>query len=204
MTEEKKTQPVVEDSGVPKKAQKKPARKTKTTSAKTANTPVEEKLVKEERVYQATDLIPCRNVFGGKLLMEGRKSKNTYFWEEFGEVNEVEYQDLISEMVNSRSDYLYGPLIYIMDEELVNSKPKLKNFYSQFTINTDQLKKVLKSQNVNEIKNVLNTIPNTLAQSVPNIVVGMIDEGEIRDPAVLRTIDKALGTDLSNNLQLLF
>lgn len=199
-------QPVVEDTGAPNPSQKtgtkkKPGRKpAKTTEAKTT----EKKEVKEEKVYQATDLIPCRNVFGGKLLMEGRKSKNTYFWEEFGEVNEVEYQDLISEMVNSRSEYLYGPLIYIMDEELVNSKPKIKNFYSNFTVDTDKIKEVLKSEDQFEIETTLKTLPKALAQSLPNIVVGMIDSGEIRDPSILRTIDMVLGTDLANNLQLLF
>lgn len=90
---------------------------------------VEEKVVPTEqpREFQKDDLIEVKSVFAGSCTLVGRRSGNVYVWETLGEIQYVEYQDLLAEITNRYSKYIYEPLLLIEDEDVINKNPKLKD-----------------------------------------------------------------------------
>ena len=49
---------------------------------------------KAVRKYAPDDMIPCRSLTYGELLLTGSKSKLLYSWANYNDVTEVEFQDL--------------------------------------------------------------------------------------------------------------
>ena len=114
------------------------AKKTTTsaTKAKTEAVVAEEEKVEVEtkpvkpavKKYDQQDLIPCRSVTQGMLLMTGKQSRITYRWAAYGDIVLVEYRDLYS-LKSSRSQYLYDPLFVIEEEELLADPRWSLNLY---------------------------------------------------------------------------
>ena len=61
---------------------------------------------KSVRKYAPTDRIPCRSLTYGELLLTGPKTRLLHTWANYGDVNEMEYQDLQA-LKSTRSSYLY-------------------------------------------------------------------------------------------------
>ena len=76
----------------------------KEVEIKETETPVTHK--KQSKKYEAHDLILVRSITQGTLLFPGKKSGILYRWESYGDLTEVEYQDLYT-LKASRSGYLY-------------------------------------------------------------------------------------------------
>ena len=55
---------------------------------------VKKPATKTPRKYAPDELIPCRSVTYGELLLTGTKSKLMYVWANYNDVTEVEFQDL--------------------------------------------------------------------------------------------------------------
>ena len=68
--------------------------------------------------FAPDELITCRSVTYGELLLSAPKSKLLYSWANYGDTTEVEFQDLQA-LKSTRSSYLFRPRIIIEDEELV-------------------------------------------------------------------------------------
>ena len=73
---------------------------------------------KTPRKYAPDEMITCRSITYGELLLTGTKSKLLYSWANYGDTTEVEYQDLQA-LKSTRSSYLFKPRFVIEDEELV-------------------------------------------------------------------------------------
>ena len=63
---------------------------------------------KAARKYAPEDMITCRSLTYGELLMTGKKTKVLYSWANYGDVTDVEYQDLLA-LKSTRSSYLLKP-----------------------------------------------------------------------------------------------
>ena len=83
-----------------------------------AETKKEKATQKTVRKYAPTDRIPCRSLTYGELLLTGPKTKLLHTWANYGDVTEMEYQDLQA-LKSTRSSYLFKPRFIIEDEELV-------------------------------------------------------------------------------------
>ena len=68
---------------------------------------------KNIKKYKLTDLIPCMSIVSGELGMEGIKTHINYRWSEYGDVTEVEYQDLISSIRKGES-FIMKPYFMIL------------------------------------------------------------------------------------------
>ena len=71
---------------------------------------------KVARKYEPDEMITCRSLTYGELLLTGKKSKLLYSWANYGDTTEVEYQDLQA-LKSTKSSYLYKPRFVIEDEE---------------------------------------------------------------------------------------
>ena len=85
---------------------------------------------KTVRKFAPDELITCRSVTYGELLLSAPKSKLLYSWANYGDTTEVEFQDLQA-LKSTRSSYLFRPRFVIEDEDLVELWAKdLKDMYN--------------------------------------------------------------------------
>lgn len=154
---------------------------------------VKKPVAKTPRKYAPDDLIPCRSVTYGELLLSAPKSKLMYVWANYNDVTEVEFQDLQA-LKSTRSNYLFRPRIVIEDEELVEQWSKdFKDMYSKIThVDVEEIFDLP----LGKFKTALKNAPKGVQQAVKNIAGEKIMNGSLDSLAKIKAIDDILGTDL--------
>ena len=177
-----------------------------TKKTATENEIVEEKtvvdeikpVVKQPKKFAQDDMIPCRSVTYGELLLTGPKSKLLYSWANYGDVTEIPFQDLQA-LRSTRSSYLFRPRFIIEDEDLVELWAKdLKDMYDNLV---DEDVDALFKLPLNQFKSKLKKAPRGVQQAVKNIAGEKILNGSLDSLAKIKAIDEILGTDLKLYLQ---
>ena len=154
---------------------------------------VKKPVAKTPRKYAPDDLIPCRSVTYGELLLSAPKSKLMYVWANYNDVTEVEFQDLQA-LKSTRSNYMFRPRIVIEDEELVEQWSKdFKDMYSKIThVDVEEIFDLP----LGKFKTALKNAPKGVQQAVKNIAGEKIMNGSLDSLAKIKAIDDILGTDL--------
>lgn len=149
--------------------------------------------VKETRRYAPNDMIPCRSITYGELLLPGTKSKLLYTWANYGDRTDVEFQDLQA-LKSTRSTYIFKPRFIIEDEELVEQwKNDLGKIYDDI-IATDV--EAMFKLPTNQLKAKLKKAPTGIQQAVKNLAGEKIMNGTLDSLAKIKAIDEVLGSDL--------
>lgn len=162
-----------------------------------AEAPTEE-IIKEElkkkapRKFAQDDVILCKSVTFGELLLPGKKSQLLYTWADYGDATEVEFQDLQA-LRSTRSAYLNVPYFVIEDEELLEQWPELKTLYAKVAaLDVDNLFNLP----INQFKKRLREIPVGFKDSIKNIAGDKIRNGSLDSIAKINALDEILGTEL--------
>ena len=154
-----------------------------------------EKSVPAQRVpkkYAPNDLIECRSVTGGELILIGQKSQLQYTWADYNDVAYVEYQDLQA-LQSRRSKFLIKPRFIIEDEELVEQwGSMLKPIYER--VITQDIEDFFNLP-INKFKAQLDVMPDGLKDAIKTKAVQMIQSDELYDVRKVREMDAAWGTD---------
>lgn len=157
-----------------------------------ANAEIKSSTKKTVKKYAPDDLVECRSVTGGELIMIGDKTKLHYTWSDYGDTAYVEYQDLQA-LQSRKSGFLTKPRFIIEDEELVSQwASMLKPIYSK--INTKDIEEFFKLP-INKFEAQLKVMPVGLKEAVKTRAVQMIQSDELYDIRKVRAIDAAFGTD---------
>lgn len=147
---------------------------------------------KVAKKFSPSDLIECRSVTGGQLILVGPKTKFQYTWEDYNDVMEVEYQDLLA-LQSRKSGFLVKPRFVIEDEELVEQwGSMLKPIYDK--IIAQDIEDFFNLP-LNKFKAQLKIMPEGLQDAIKTKVVQMIKNDELYDIRKAREIDEAWGTD---------
>lgn len=147
---------------------------------------------KEPRKFAQDDMILCKSVTYGELLLPGKKSKLLYIWSNYGDTTEVEFQDLQA-LRSTRSAYLMNPYFVIEDEELLDQWPELKNLYDKVAaLDVDDLFNLP----INQFKKRLREIPVGFKDSIKNIAGEKIRNGSLDSISKINALDEILGTEL--------
>lgn len=147
---------------------------------------------KTVKKYSPDDLIECRSVTGGELILIGDKSKLQYTWADYGDTAWVEYQDLQA-LQSRRSGFLTKPRFIIEDKDLVEQwGSMLKPIYDK--INTQTIEDFF-GLPLNKFKAQLKIMPEGLKDAIKTKAVQMIQDEELYDIRKVREIDVAWGTD---------
>lgn len=164
-----------------------------TENIETVGQEVKKPAAKTPRKYAPDDLIPCRSVTYGELLLSAPKSKLLYSWANYNDVTEVEFQDLQA-LKSTRSNYLFRPRIVIEDEELVSQWSKdFKDMYNKIThVDVEEIFDL----SIGKFKTALKNAPKGVQQAVKNIAGEKIMDGSLDSLAKIKAIDEILGTDL--------
>lgn len=148
---------------------------------------------KEVRKYAPGDMIPCRSITYGELLLTGSKTKLLYTWANYGDVTEMEFQDLQA-LRSTRSSYLFKPRFIIEDEELVEQwKGDFGKIYSDIVeMDVEDIFRLP----LNQFKAKLKKAPVGIQQAVKNVAGEKIMNGSLDSLAKIKAIDEILGTEL--------
>ena len=148
---------------------------------------------KTPRKYAPDDMVTCRSLTYGELLLTGPKSKLLYSWANYNDTTEVEYQDLQA-LKSTRSSYLYRPRFIIEDEELVEQwgKDFTEMYNNVVEVDVEDMFKLP----LNQFKSKLKKAPRGVQQAVKNIAGEKILNGSLDSLAKIKAIDEILGTDL--------
>lgn len=189
-------------SPVKKTPTKKTTPKKEQANEEIVNT-VEEEVVEIEqpREFKKDDLIKVKSVFAGSCTLIGRRSGNIYVWEALGEIQYVEYQDLLAEITNRYSQYIYEPLLLIEDEDVINKNPKLKDLYDTM-IDVEDIEESLLNDSVEDLRNILISLPSGLQETVKSIASTLMQDGDLYDVRKIRLLDDLYHTALSEQLSL--
>lgn len=151
-----------------------------------------EKPKKEPRKFAQDDMILCKSVTYGELLLPGKKSKLLYIWSNYGDTTEVEFQDLQA-LRSTRSAYLMNPYFVVEDEELLEQWPELKALYDKtMALDIDSLFNLP----INQFKKRLREIPVGFKDPIKNIAGEKIRNGSLDSIAKINALDEILGTEL--------
>lgn len=178
---------------------------TKTTKTAKTQAVIKETVAKTEgptkRVFAKDDLIPVRNLFAGASVMIGKRTGNKYVWDDFGDEQYVEYDDLKSAVLNKRSDFIYSPSLLILDDDFIDEFPYLKNFYANM-MTPEDLEDLVKNGSEEEFRTKVQSMPTGLKDTVKGLVATMIQEGTLDSVKKIRAIDELLGTELLKQVEM--
>lgn len=149
--------------------------------------------VKTPRKYAPDDMITCRSITFGELLLTGVKSRLLYSWANYGDTTEVEFQDLQA-LKSTRSSYLFKPRFVIEDEELIEQWGKdFGDIYKNIeSTDAEDLLRLPTAQ----LKSRLKKASKGIQLAVKNIAGEKILNGSLDSLSKIKAIDEVLGTDL--------
>ena len=164
-----------------------------TKKENTVNEVENETKKKAPKKYASDELIPCRSITFGELLMTGKKSGLLYSWANHGDVTEVEFQDLQA-LKSTHSSYLFKPRFVVEDDELTAQWGKeFETLYKDINnVDVEAMFKLSPAQ----LKSKLKSAPKGVQQAVKNIAGEKIMNGSLDSLAKIKAIDEVLGTDL--------
>jgi len=175
-------------------------KKTTSTSAKAKaeSEVVKETTVKEQRVFDKEDLIPCRSITFGELLMVGAKTKFVYKWADYDDVQEVEYQDLIYDVKIPGGSYSRFPRFVVIDDDFLEQNPVLNDVYSKIYSKQD-IRKIL-DLSPRELENTVKGLPKGIKDSLKTMVATMITNGTFDSMNKIKILDELLDTQMAQTL----
>lgn len=160
---------------------------------KTVDATEEKAAAKKPRKFAADELITCRSITFGELLLTGPKSHLLYSWSNYGDTTEVEYQDLQA-LKSTKSSYLYRPRFIIEDDELNEQWSKdFKDLYDGIIeVDVDDILALP----INQFKARLKKAPRGVQQAIKDVAGEKIMNGSLDSIKKIKAIDEILGTDL--------
>lgn len=150
--------------------------------------------------YNPEDLIPCTSITEGELGMVGKRSETYYRWFASGETIDIEYRDLIAEILSRTSRYIYDPLFIIEDEELINQNPAVADVYDKMYSVRD-LNDIL-DMPIGQMETILPTLPKGAINNIKILAATNIQNGKLDSLKKINLIDEVCGTKLLQELEL--
>lgn len=143
--------------------------------------------------FAKTTLIPCRSICTGVLYVEGPNSKNDYMWWDFGDVQDVQYQDLDA-YVKRHATCVYKPQFIIEDDDYIAQNPDIKAVYdSMYT--TSDLRDILNLP-VSQMKKAITELPLGAKEAIRGLAPTMIENKKLDSIEKIRVLDEIFGTQL--------
>lgn len=147
--------------------------------------------------FNDTDLIECKSVTSGELIMIGKKSGIIYRWADYGDIENVEYRDLLY-ATRSKLSYITEPLLLILDDDFISQNRELSDFYDNMYVFKDVME--ILNLPVDKMKEVVSKLPKGIKNAIKGIVVTLIDEGQFDSFKKIKALDEVLGTMMVQTL----
>lgn len=152
----------------------------------------------KKKTFQPNDLIPCKSITAGELLMEGYKTHFVYRWADYDDIQEVEYQDLAYDIRIHGRSYSRYPRFIVLDDDFVEQNPVLNEVYSKIYSISD-LRKMLDLSPA-EIKKIIPTLPVGARESLKTIVSTAVSNGTFDSINKIKAFDEVFETQMFQTL----
>lgn len=146
--------------------------------------------------FDDDDMIPCMSVTAGILTYNGRRTRDNYIFNSFGDVIPIYYKDIKAEMMNTRSEYIYEPLFLILDEEVYDQFDKIKNLY-ETTLGSEAVELLLTKGEPNEIKELCSSMSDNRKEILGHLITDYISDGTITDYRRINLLSDVFGIDFN-------
>lgn len=169
---------------------------TKSSKAKVEDTEsvevVEEKTVYKPKQLEPDSIVTVKNGFNGKLVYTSSKTGERFFWDGFGDEQDME----LSELKNARSSgkkYFINNWWLFDDPEVVDYLGMTK--YYKFALNIDDFE-TLFDLPADKLADRISVLSEGQKKSVAYRAKQMIADGGIDSNRVIQTLEECLGIEL--------
>ena len=138
------------------------------------------------------EYIPVWSVTNGGLNYISRKTNNIYRWQNYGDVEYIEFGELIT-MKSSKPKYLNTPRIIIDDAEVVEKLGLSKLYENMFNI--DELDDFFRLS-ASKMEEKLNNMPEGFKSLIKDEAVKKIKDGSLYDLRKIKLLEKKVHVDL--------
>lgn len=146
-----------------------------------------------KKKFQNDDMIECVSITAGKLFLIGRKTNDKYTWDGIGDVQEVAYADLISE-VRTRNAIVFLPRIIIQNDDFLAQHEDILYLYGSLYTPDDILK--ILTLPAGQMYDYIKKMPVGAREALKGIAVERIERGELDSIQRIKIIDEFFGTEL--------
>ena len=152
---------------------------------------------KQKEIIDSLEEIPVRSITLGGTTWVSPKTNAHYRWNEMGAIEYIPFGELCT-LNNSKRNFLYKPMVIIMDERVIEYF-RLHDTYEKVA-QIHNLKKVFETRNGVEISKVLDTILRVNMRDVAiSKIRDMRKNGELVDIDIINLVEKKLCFDLSDD-----
>lgn len=146
----------------------------------------------KKKTFKNGDMIKVQSVNSGKLVYADNVSGEVYRWMAFGEVEEVEYSDLLR-MIKERK-ILFKPSAIVLDKEFIEQNKVLTDLYS--SLYTPKEIKDIFLLEPNAMRAKIESLPANIKDKVRDVGASMIDSGRLDSVQRIKVLDEIFGTRL--------
>ena len=163
----------------------------KTTKPVTEGT--EKEVAIQPRKFDNSDLIPCKSVTNGELLMVGAKTGILYKWASCDDIEDVEYQDLLY-TTRQHSSYVMKPYFIVLDDDFVAQNKELDKLYREM-YSFAEINDILQLD-PNTMRQVILSLPAGVQEAVKGFAATKINDGTFDSIKKIKILDEIFGTSM--------
>lgn len=152
------------------------------------------KVLKKKVEIDRNEMIPCRNATQGSLIYVSSKTGATILWQEFGDIEYIDYGELLT-MRASQPRFINEPWL-IIEDEVVAENLSLDKLYAKI-VPVDELEGFF-SLPIEAIQEKLRILPNGSKNLVADKARELIVAGQLYDIRVIKVLEKELHVDLQD------
>lgn len=138
-------------------------------------------------------LVPVMNNTTSRVIYQSRKTGAEFVWTEYGQVDEIELQELV-QMRNVHPRYLRDPWLIVLDEEVVQYLG-LGDLYENI-MTPDELEGFLNLP-VDKFEDAVQQMPYGMKQLVISTVMERLQNGTFDSMSKVRFLEKTYGIELT-------
>lgn len=172
---------------------------TKTAASKTttAKTIAEPSAVSPAAEITNDTMIECRSGTAGNLIYKSSLNPGyTVEWEDFGDIQEIEYRELVSMRANQRR--FFEDNWILIDDPAVIKKLGVGRYY-QNSLTTDDFEDVF-NMSAEEIKEIVPTLPGGTKDAIASEAKKKIDSGELDSRSAIKALEDSLDVELEDTI----
>lgn len=169
--------------------------KNTTTKTKNTNTSAEKKAETKPVIPKDVDIhqyVVVRNGFQGELVYVSKRTGEHFYWDKFGDEQEIELIELKNAKGSSKEFYTNN--WWLFDDEWVIDWLGVRQFYKN-ALSLDTFDEVFKLK-PEEIEERVGKLSDGQKRSVSYRARQLIKEGGIDSNKVIAALEKSLGTEL--------
>lgn len=149
--------------------------------------------VKKKKEHKPDDGIPCASITSGGLYVVGDKSENLYHWLDFGDVVEVEYQDIMA-AIRTKKPFIFNPNVVIQDKEFLEEHKDVEKIYGKLYAPSDL--QAIFALAPNKMKQTIESLPDGVKATMKDMAIRAIENGTLDSVQRIRILDDLFGTQM--------